>query len=254
MIQTTKDVLIGTDRTNHSPVVTADRLQGLPEPVQRYLTLTGVVGKAWINTARVKYAGRFRLGADKPWMPLSATQYYRTNPPGFVWNARFKIAGLPLVSGQDTYKAGHGHMFGKVAGLFTIFDARGEEMDQGTMLRYLNEMTWFPTAFLGHNITWQAVDDNCAQVTFTDCGKSVSAQMFFDDVGRLTDFTTMRYREHKGTFSLDAWSTPMTEYAVLAGLNLPIHGQAVWQLPDGDLPYADLKLTAVAYNVPIPSF
>jgi len=30
------------------------------------------------------------------------------------------------------------------------------------MLRYLDEMTWFPTAFLGDNITWQAVDGGAA--------------------------------------------------------------------------------------------
>jgi hypothetical protein len=229
-------------------------LQNLPEPVQRYLTYTGVIGQPWINTAHVKYAGRFRLAADRPWMPVTATQYYTTNPPSFVWNARFKIAGLPLVGGHDTYKGGHGHMFGKAVGLFTVFDARGEEIDQGTMLRYLNEMTWFPIAFLGQNITWQGVDDHSAQVTFTDCGKSVSARLFFDNAGRLTDFTAMRYREHRGQYSLDPWSTPMTQYGVFAGLNLPIRGQAVWSLPSGDLPYADLKLTEIEYNVPIPSF
>jgi len=40
----------------------------------------------------------------------------------------------------------------------------------------------------------------------------------------------------------------MTEHGTLAGLNLPLRGQAVWKLPTGDLPYADLKLTEVEYN------
>src|SRR4029453_1155241 len=173
---------------------------------------------------------------------------------GFVWKARFKIAGLPLMRGYDTYKAGHGHMFGKMAGLFTIFDLRGEKLDQGTMIRYLNEMTLFPLAFLGENITWQAVDDHSAQVTFTDCGRSVSARMFFDAAGRLTNFTCLRYRGHNGDFSLDPWATPMTEYGVLGGLNLPVRGQAVWNLPSGDLPYVDLTLSEIEYNGAIESF
>ncbi len=116
------------------------------------------------------------------------------------------------------------------------------------MVRYLNEMMWFPIAFLGENITWEAVDDYSAQVTFSDSGKSVSGRMVFDDVGRLTNFTTMRYREFKGDFSLDPWSTPITSYGVRAGLNLPISGQAVWNLPSGDLTYADLEITEVEYN------
>jgi hypothetical protein len=117
-----------------------------------------------------------------------------------------------------------------------------------------NEMTWFPTAFLGDNITWQAVDDCSADVTFTDCGKSVSARIFFDDAGRLTDFVAQRYRENKGSFTLDTWSTPMTKNGVLGGLNLPVRGQAVWRLPGGDLPYADLELSEIEYNGPIEAF
>src|SRR5258708_9553482 len=100
--------------------VTADMLKSLPEPVRRYLTYSGVVGKAWIDSARVRYACKFRMGADRPWMPITAEQYYMTNPPGFVWKARLKIAGLPLFHGDDRYNAGHWHMVGKLAGLFIL--------------------------------------------------------------------------------------------------------------------------------------
>lgn len=241
-----------TTRTSH--LVTADMLASLPAPVQRYLTYTGIVGIPWIDTVRIRYAGSFRMAVDKPWMPVRAEQVYTTNPPAFHWKARFKMAGLWLMTAHDTYKDGHGHMFGKVAGLIKVVDFRGAELDQGTMLRYLNEMTWFPTAFLGDNITWQAVDDHAADVTFTDQGRSVLARLFFDDAGRLTDFVAQRYRENKGSFTLDTWSTPMTKHGTLAGLNLPVGGQAVWKLPAGDLPYADLTLSSIEYNVPIESF
>ena len=142
-------------------------------------------------------------------------------------------------------------MFGKLAGLFTVFDVCGEQLDQATMIRYLNEIMWFPTAYLGDNILWEAQDDASARVTFSDGGKSVSAAMFFDDTGHLTNFTTMRYREMDGEFSLDPWSTPITAYGEFAGLNLPVRGQAVWNLPSGDLPYADLEITEVEYNAPV---
>ena len=235
-------------------IVTADMLQHLPEPAQRYLKYTGVVGQPWIDTVRVKYTGIFRLGADKPWLPIKAEQVYTTNPPGFHWKARFKMFGLWMVKGDDTYKAGHGHMFGKIAGLYTIFDARGDELDQATMMRYLNEATWFPIALLSDYITLQVVDDHSFDVTFTDCGKSVSARFIVDAEGRLLNFVTKRYRENKGTYTYDTWTTPMSEWGTLAGLNLPVRGQAVWKLATGDLPYADMKVTEVEYNVPIENF
>jgi len=141
-----------------------------------------------------------------------------------------------------------------VTGLFTIFDVRGEELDQSAMMRYLNETTWFPIALLSDNMKWQGVDDHSADVTFFYCGKSVTARLFFGADGRLINFSAMRYRENKGKFSLDRWETPMTEWGALGGLNLPIGGQAVWKLPSGDLPYVNVKLIEVEYNRPISTF
>jgi hypothetical protein len=236
---------------HNASIVTTEMLEKLPAPVQRYMAFSGVVGKPWIESVYLKQTGRFRQGLERPWMLLTAKEFYTTKPPTLVWNARFKVAGLPLLRARDSYEAGLGHMYGKLAGLFTVFDMRGKKLDQATMIRFLNEMMWFPTAFLGENISWEEVDDHSAEVTFSDGGKSVSGRMYFDDAGRLTNFTAMRYREIDGDFSLDPWSTPMSSYGIRAGLNLPIRGQAVWNLPSGDLPYAELEITEVAYNIPI---
>jgi hypothetical protein len=229
-------------------LITSEMLEGLPAPVQRYLTYSGVLGKPRIKTVRILFSGRFRRGMDQPWMPMTADQVYTTNPPGFVWKARFKVAGLPLMHARDTYKDGEGYMFARLAWLIPIFDVRGEKLTQGTMLRYLQEMMWFPAAYLEPYITWKAVDDNCAEVTFTDHGKSVSGRMYFDAQGQVTDFVTERYREVNGNFVLNTWSTPVDTYGRLAGLNLPARGKAVWKLPEGDLSYAELEIRDVIYN------
>lgn len=229
-------------------VITEDDLLRVPPPVQRYLRFTGVVGKPWVETVRLKYVGRFRLGADKPWMPISVSQSYTVDPPGFVWKATFKIAGLPLMFANDTYKGGHGHMQGKLLGLYTVVDGQGEEIDQGTMVRYLQEMTWFPGAYLSSAITWDAVDDHASDVTFTDGGKSVHARMYFDDAGRLLTFIAPRYGEFNGQYALRTWTAPITEYRSFAGFNLPAAGKGVWQLPEGDLSYVDVHVTEIAYN------
>lgn len=235
-------------REHEKSLITTEMLKRLPDPVSRYLAYTGVVGKPWIDSVRLKQTGRFRQGPDRPWMPMSAEEFYTIDPPSLTWNARFRVAGLPILRAKDRYESGHGHMFGKLGGIFTVFDVSGEELDQATMIRYLNEIMWFPTAFLGENISWEDVDENSAQVTFSDHGKSVSARMIFDDTGRLTNFTTMRYREINGEFSLDPWSTPILGYGEYAGLKLPTHGQAVWNLPSGDLKYADIEVSDIEYN------
>ena len=232
-------------------LVSKSMLADLPAPVQRYMSFTDVLGKPWINNVVLNQVGKFRQGIDRPWMPMTAKQIYTISPPSFVWDARFKIVGLPLLRARDEYRFGRSRMYGKLAGLITVFDVQGEKLDQGTMIRYLSEMIWFPIAFLGENIIWQAVDSQSADVHFNDAGKSVSGRLFIDEDGRPTNFTAMRYREIDGDFSLDAWSTPFTGYGVHAGLNLPTQGQAVWNLQSGDLMYADLEVEEIEFNTAV---
>lgn len=40
----------------------------------------------------------------------------------------------------------------------------------------------------------------------------------------------------------------MTEYGTLAGLNLPVKGQAVWNLTEGDFSYIDLEIVELEYQ------
>jgi len=234
----------------HSDLVSAERLDGLPAPVRRYMEWTGVVGKPWIHTAWVRQEGRFRQGFDKPWMPMKAEQVFTINPLGMVWQARFWMFGLPLMRARDTYKGGQGHMFGKAAGLFTIFDDRGEQLTQGTLTRFLSEMIWFPIAYLRDNVTWTAVDDHSADVTLTDHGRTAGGRMFFDDLGRPTTFEAMRYKGDNGSYELTPWHTPTTEYGIRGGLNIPVRGEVFWRLPEGDLTYGDFKIVEVEYNRP----
>ena len=237
-----------TVRRSVNGIVTPAMLRVLPRPVQRYLEYTGVVGSRFIETVYLHQQGKFRLGYEKPWMRLKATESYTVDPPGFFWDASFKVAGVPLLNVRDKYEFGHGRMTGKLAGLITLFDVSADELDQGAMLRYLGEMIWFPTAFLSDYISWDEIDDSSAKVTFTDRGKSVSATMFFDDIGRLVNFTAMRYREHDGQFLLDPWSTPILAYGSWAGLKLPSRGQAIWHLESGDLLYTELEVTELEYR------
>jgi hypothetical protein len=242
--------MIPTQTTATPSTVPPTALDGLPEPVQRYLTWTGVVGQPWIHTADVRQSGRFRQGADGPWMPLTAEQRFTTHPPSMVWNATFKRYGLPLVRARDAYRDGEGRMFGKLAGLFTIFDETGEKLTLGTMHRYLAEMIWFPIAYLSDFITWAAVDDQTAEVTFTDGGRAVSGRMTFDDQGRPLRFDARRWMGEDGRYELRPWRATNLAFGPRGGLMMPIRSTVTWGLPEGDFTYGDFNIDAVEYNQP----
>lgn len=233
-------------------IVTQAMLQDLPEPVRRYLTYTGVVGKPPVRTVHLRQKGKMRLGAGQPWLPLDAEQHYSVWPPGFVWSGTIHLGPLPLARARDRYLDGNGNMLIKAGSLVTVADATGAEMDQGSMMRYLSEMIWFPAAFLGDNIAFAPIDDRSARVTLTDRGRSATAIMYFDQQGRVTNFVAKRYRMAGRGAALESWSTPVVEYGELAGLRLPVRGKAVWMRPDGDFDYLDVTITELEYNLDSP--
>ena len=124
-------------------------LDGLPEPVQRYLRYTGVIGKPFVRRVHLRQKGRMHLASGTPWVPVKAEQWYSVRPPGFVWYATLHIGPVPIVRARDMYLTGEGRMLIKAASLVTVADAKGKEFDQGEMVRYLSEMIWFPSAFSG---------------------------------------------------------------------------------------------------------
>jgi hypothetical protein len=229
-------------------VVTEEMLGGLPEPVQRYLRYTGVVGKPSARRVYLHQRGRVRLGSGQAWIPLHAQQWYSVRPPGFVWDATMRVAGIPVGRARDMYQEGQGQMLVKVASLITVADARGEQMDQGSMMRYLSEMMWFPTAFLEDNISFEGIDATSARVTLTDHGKTASGTLFVDSEGRLTNFVARRYAITGGRGDLRSWSAPVTGYGEFEGLRLPAGVKAVWKLAEGDLEDINVALTELRYD------
>ena len=169
-------------------------LADLPEPVRRYLRYAGVVGRPFPGTIRLRQKGRMRPRAGQPWMPLDAEEHYSVQPPGFVWAGTARLCPLPVARARDIYAEGTGRMLVKVASLWLVVDASGEQMDQSGMTRYLSEMIWFPAAFLADSISFEAVDDSSARVTLTDRGSTATGTLFIDQQGRVTDFVAKRYR------------------------------------------------------------
>jgi len=222
----------------------------LPEPVQRWLVYSTVIGREKIYSVRLKQKGEFRLAPDKDWMPFTAEEYYTTAKPAFLWSTKMQMAPMLSIVGRDRYYQGHGHMLIKLFSLIPVADATGPEIDQATLLRYLNEIMWFPGAAVNDYIQWQEIDANSARATMSYAGTTASAVFYFNDLGQLTTMTADRYRYVNGKFQLDEWSTPITGYGEFQGIRVPTRGQGVWKLDSGDFSYIRLEVIEIEYNEP----
>jgi hypothetical protein len=132
-----------------------------------------------------------------------------------------------------------------------VADSQGEECDQAELLRYLSEIVWFPSAFLSDYIRWEPINSDSARVTINVAELTVSADVYFNEQGQITNFVAERYMDVDGGAILKRWSTPIQEYAEINGIMVPVKGEGVWKLSSGDFPYVRIsEIPDLEYNNP----
>jgi len=137
-------LLAKADAVLERGLVTEADLEGLPEPVQRWLRWSRVVGTPRPVTVRLKQDGQFRLGEDRGWLPFAAEQYFTSDPPAFLWWVRMQMVPLVSVAGRDRYVDGQGDMDLRLLSLVPVARKRGGGPNQGDLLRFLTEaLCWF---------------------------------------------------------------------------------------------------------------
>ncbi|HEY0920017.1 DUF6544 family protein [Devosia sp.] len=226
--------------------VTEAAVARLPPPVQRFMRKAGVIGRPIPSIVRLRQVGRMRTAPTAAWMNFEADQVYTVDPPGFVWRAYFVSRSLPFVFGRDTYSGGGASILMKALGVVPVADVGGSELGAAGLMRYLNEMMWFPAAYLAPNVSWRAIDERSAEVSVTDSGLTARATLVLDGDDRIVDFRAQRF--NTDTRSLETWETPISGHRELNGLLLPAGGQGVWKLDGGSFAYIELDVVALAYD------
>jgi len=231
---------------SRAPVTEAD-LDGLPEPAKRYLRFMGVVGRPRIWSFRARMTGTFRMRPDKPWLPCEAWQYNSRLEIARVFQMRLRFGGVVPVRVRDTYLRGRGHMSGRLLDTFPIVDVADEKIDTGELVTYLNDAILIaPSMILGPEAVWREVDARSFDVALTDAGRTVTARVFVDERGAVTDFsTTDRFGNdpaHPKEMVRARWSTPVAGWKVVDGRPFPTGAVATWHFASGDFTYADFRV------------
>ena len=228
-----------------SDLVTEADLDGLPAPAQRYLRAMGVVGRPRDWSFLVRMSGRFRR-PGQAWMPCAAWQYNANHPITRAFHMRIDAAHVVPMVGRDTYLDGHGAMHGKVLGLVPVVDGSGPEFDLGELVTYLNDaLVLAPSMLLDEAVTWEAVDAETFAVHLADRGNTVRAEVRVGPDGLMQDFSTDdRWYDGPDGLVRARWRTPFQGWTHLDGRPWLTSAQAVWDLPDGPLPYIEASFVA----------
>ncbi|MDE4907683.1 hypothetical protein L0665_03530 [Methanogenium marinum] len=231
--------------------LSGERIDFLPEPVQRYVRYSLPEGAEPVRFARMKQTGEFRTDPAGVWMPVEAEQYFSAGFPAFIWHAKIQFWSLFWIDVRDKYDGGEGNMLVKIFSTIPVADAKGPEIDVSSLHRYIGEMPWFPTAFLNEeHITWEPIDSSHAKAVITDGENVASVEFSFDEEGRITKVTTEeRFRTVGNQFSADKWTGYYYDYQEKNGLNVPMEIMGEWNLPDGNFSYVKLRVTEMEYDV-----
>lgn len=222
----------------------------LPIPVKTWLERSGALDKAMIHTVCLRQQGLMRTGPESDWYPFHARQWSRTVKPGFLWLADMEATAGIHIAARDLYTDGKGHMLIKFLSLVPVADASGPETDQGSMLRYLAEMAWYPTAALSDYMSWEAVDPYTAQATMRYKGQVVNADFHFNPSGDLISIIADRYYYRQEHATLEKWICTLDEnsYIEKNGIRIPSKAGITWKLPEGDFFWLQLEITDISFN------
>ena len=219
------------------------QLEGLPEPVQRYFKHVLKDGQPYINYVRLKHDGQFKTDLKKNWINIEGEQYFTTENPGFILKGTTN-----LFVARDMYIAGKGRLVATILSLINVVDAKGEQYNQGELLRWLSESVWFPTNLLpSENLQWTAIDTSSAKLTFNYNGLSLFYNVMLNDSGEIIQMETKRYMDEK---RLEKWIIKPDKYEEKNGVIIPTKAEVFWKLKEGDFSYAKFNVKEIEYDNP----
>ncbi len=236
---------VASDAARPHPIVTEANIAALPAPVQRYIRLSGAIGKPRPASLTVTYDAQMFAKPGAAAMTGPAVQYDRFDPPKRLFFLPTQMMGLPVKVLHD-YDGTAATMRVRLAALFNVVDAKGEVFSRAETVTLLNDLCLFAPGWLTDpRLTWTAVDDRNADVSFRNGPYAVTARLIFNEADELVNFTSVDRgtTDDKSQVILRPWSTPIRDYKTFAGHRLLSAGEAVWNDPKGDFTYGKFTVT-----------
>lgn len=233
-----------------SPELQLVDIANLPPPVQRYLQVSGALGKPRVRSVELTFDAEMFSKPGQPGMRGVAKQLDVIDPARRLFFMQTRMKGLPVAVFHD-YTGRDASMRVRLVSLFDVVNQHGDALARVETVTFLNDLCLFvPSALVDPRFVWQAIDDKHAQVQFTNGPHTVSATLIFDANGDLVNFISedRTMLEPDGAMRPCRWSTPMRGHRDFDGHRLPAEGAAIWHLPAGDFVYGRFILQQAHFD------
>lgn len=201
------------------------RIAGLPEPARRYLEHAIAPGAPVASAVRLRMHGAIKLKQD--WCPFEAEQVIRWHR-GFVWRARAKVKGLPVV-GSDRWIDGEGSMRWKLLGVVPVVTGEGPDISRAALGRVQCEAVWLPTVLLAPDVTWRAPDPAHLGVDLHVADHAAHLDLALEPDGRLRAASIARWgNPDQEAFHEVPFGAICTEERTFEGITVPSELRIGW--------------------------
>lgn len=243
------EMLMETTEKHEPSTIKEKELAGLPEPVQKWLRTSGVIGKERIRSIRISQRGEMKLDPKQDkWLKPEAELYVRVDEPGYLWHVDLPMIPLLNVKGRDLFHEGEGVMEIRIGSLIPVVNEKSnDKLNESSLHRFLLEMPWYPTAALEDYMTWEAVDEHSAKGILTYKGITVDAMFYFGGDGRLLRQETLRFKENNEEAERLPCIGEVKGYKEFNGFNIPNRYNVTWMM-DGE-PFTWYKLENYAIDI-----
>ncbi|MEZ4990491.1 MAG: DUF6544 family protein [Saprospiraceae bacterium] len=220
------------------------KMAALPAPVRQWMAVAGVTDQQTLQNVQIWQQGKMRTTPNGKWMAFETRQWFGVRQPAFLWYAQVGGNSPMQLSGKDKLLNGQGHMLIKLFSLLSIVDAKGPEIDQGTQVRYLAEIIWFPAVALEDFIQWEALDEARAKAKLRAGNQSVDGIFFFNSDGKVIAFEADRHYQRDGESTLETWHIDIDaeSYRSFRGISVPTRAKVSWLLKEGAFTWLELEI------------
>ncbi len=175
-----------------APALVPTRLQGLPDPVQRYFRFIFPGQAPSYSLVRLSASGQFRRPLTEGFNATTAGQVIATGVPALMFSATTPILPGVWARAYDFYANGEMEMKARILSTLTVVDEKQTPtLNQISLRRWLLESALYPASLLpGGPVTWEAIDADSARAVVSQNGMQAAMVAHFATDGRMTHMRT----------------------------------------------------------------
>lgn len=225
----------------------------LPIPLQKYFRYCGYIGKPKMAFMSASLTDVDFFMSDAKTIKIDYKQFNLVERPERFALITSSLWGIPF-EGLDSFENGNGGMKGKLAKIITLFNQRGEKMDQACLVTWLSECLLVPNAALQNFVTWKSVDDTHVDAEIAWKCISAKGRFTFADSGELLSFRTgdRVAVDMDGNETTADWSAYFLEYHSVDGISQPKIIKSVWHYQSGDCVYFNQNEVTAKFSYSSP--